>query len=126
MFLCERVLSADCRVKEFGTPSQESYRSVQREFSTHGIGRAESLARLNDKRTPGRKLEFLPVVARVGLGVLASEWLLKQAGAHVMKPGARWRYQVEKEWSWGWQIVAEDPEKIWPHHQIGRVEFETS
>lgn len=55
------------------------------------------MARLNDKRTEERKLEFLPVVARVGLGVLVSEWLLKQASAHVMKPGARWRYQVEKE-----------------------------
>ena len=47
------------------------------------------MARPNDKRTLGRKLEFSPVVARVGLGVLASEWLLEQAGARVIGVNAR-------------------------------------
>lgn len=66
---------------------------------------------------PGRNLEFSLVEARVGLGVLASERLLKQAGACVLKPGFRWWCQEEKEWSWGQQIAVEDPERRWIRKQ---------
>ncbi|KAG1953662.1 hypothetical protein F2P79_009201 [Pimephales promelas] len=67
---------------------------------------AESLARPNDRRTLGRKLESSPVEVRVSPGVLACKELFVPTGTHEMKRGARRRYQVEKL-SWGQLMAAE-------------------